>query len=150
MNTIEQITNALNSPDEESRLQGLHDLTSCDVSEALPLIFAAFGDESWRVRKQAIDLFMSMPISRELIGEVIELLHAEENAGLRNAAVEILTRMGRHSVPMLLDQVNCPDHDVRKFIVDILAGELACERLHGADPGRDRRPRSCADIDPWT
>lgn len=124
MNTIEQITNALNSPDEETRLQALHDLTACDVSQALPLIFTAFGDESWRVRKQAIDLFMSMPISRELIGEVIELLHAEENAGLRNAAVEILTRMGRHSVPMLLDQAGCPDHDVRKFIIDIL-GDIA-------------------------
>ena len=115
-----QITEALNSPDEEVRLQGLRDLASCDSSEGLDLIFKAFGDESWRVRKESIELYLKLPISRELIGEVIELLHADENAGLRNAAVEILTRMGRDSVPMLLGQARCPDHDVRKFIIDIL------------------------------
>ncbi len=116
----DQITEALNSPDEEVRLQGLRDLASCEPNEGLDLIFMAFGDESWRVRKESIELYLKLPISRELIGEIIELLHAEENAGLRNAAVEILTRMGRDSVPMLLGQARCPDHEVRKFIIDIL------------------------------
>ncbi len=120
----EQITEALNSPDEETRLQGLRDLSGCDPNEGLDLIFKAFGDESWRVRKESIELYLKLPISRELIGEIIELLHAEENAGLRNAAVEILTRMGRDAVPMLLGQARCPDHDVRKFIIDIL-GDIA-------------------------
>ena len=124
METNDQIANALNSPDEEVRLQGSRDLAASDALDALDLVFKAFGDESWRVRKESISLFLSMPISRELIGEIIELLHAEENAGLRNAAVEILTRMGREAVPMLLDQAGCPDHDVRKFIIDIL-GDIA-------------------------
>jgi HEAT repeat protein len=121
---IDQITEALNSPDEEVRLQGLRDLASCDAKEGLDLIFKAFGDESWRVRKESIELYLTLPISRELICEIIELLHAEENAGLRNAAIEILTRMGRVSVPMLLGQARCPDQDVRKFIIDIL-GDIA-------------------------
>jgi HEAT repeat protein len=117
---INLITEALSSPDEEIRLQGLRDLASCDSTEGLDLIFQAFGDESWRVRKESIELYLKRPVSRELIGEIIELLHAEENAGLRNAAVEILTRMGRDSVPLLLSQARCPDPDVRKFIIDIL------------------------------
>ena len=121
---MEQISNALNSPDEEARLQGLRDLAAREQDEGLDLIFKAFGDESWRVRKQAIDLFLSMPVSREMVNEVIELLHAEENAGLRNAAVEILTRMGRCTVPMLIEHARCPDHDVRKFIIDVL-GDIA-------------------------
>ncbi len=124
MEEIDRISNALNSPDEEARLQGLRDLADGDPLAGLDLIFAAFGDTSWRVRKQSIDLFLSMPISRELVGEIIELLHAEENAGLRNAAVETLSRIGRDAVPMLLDQADCPDHDVRKFIIDIL-GDIA-------------------------
>lgn len=121
---IDQITEALKSPDEEIRLQGLRDLACCDGDEGLDLIFKAFGDDSWRVRKESIELYLKRPVSRELIGEIIELLHAEENAGLRNAAVEILTRMGRDSVPMLLGQARCPDPDVRKFIIDIL-GDIA-------------------------
>ncbi|RLB68026.1 MAG: hypothetical protein DRH08_02130 [Deltaproteobacteria bacterium] len=124
MEKMDQITNALNSPDEEVRLQGLRDLAAAEAIDGLDLIFKAFGDTSWRVRKESIDLFLGMPISRELTGEIVELLHAEENAGLRNAAVEILARMGQASVPMLLDHAGCPDHDVRKFIIDIL-GDIA-------------------------
>lgn len=124
METIDQIGDALSSPDEEIRLQGLRALAAGDPIAGLDLIFKAFGDASWRVRKESIDLYLSLPLSRDLIGEIIELLHAEENAGLRNAAVEILTRMGRDSVPMLLEQSACPDHDVRKFIIDIL-GDIA-------------------------
>lgn len=123
LETKDQIAQALNSPDEEARLQGLR-LLAADPLPGLDLIFKAFGDASWRVRKDAVDLFLGLPLSRELVGEIVELLHAEENAGLRNAAVDILTRMGRDAVPMLLDQVTCPDHDVRKFIVDIL-GDIA-------------------------
>ncbi len=123
MDTYEQADLALYSDDEETRLQGLEALASYEPAQALAAIFQAFGDASWRVRKKAIEAFLRLPIRHELVGEIIELLHAEENAGLRNAAVEILVRMGRDSLPMLLDQINCPDHDVRKFIVDIL-GEI--------------------------
>ncbi|MCF6239325.1 MAG: HEAT repeat domain-containing protein, partial [Candidatus Marinimicrobia bacterium] len=104
MEKIDQISDALNSHDEEVRLQGLRDLAAAESIDGLDLIFAAFGDVSWRVRKESIALFLTLPVSRELIGEIIELLHAEENAGLRNAAVEILSRMGQDAVPMLMDQ----------------------------------------------
>jgi len=124
VDTNRRIAQALASNDEEVRLQGLKELATGSVEDSLDLVFQAFGDSSWRVRKEAIDLFLRLPLSRELVGEIVELLHAEENAGLRNAAVEILTRMGRDAVPMLLDQIRCPDHDVRKFIVDIL-GDIA-------------------------
>ena len=124
METFDHIAKALNSPDEEVRLQGLRDLAAGDALAGLDLIFEAFGDSSWRVRKESIDLFLSLPVSRDLIGEIIELLHAEENAGLRNAAVETLTRLGKDAVPLLIDQARCPDHDVRKFIIDIL-GDIA-------------------------
>lgn len=124
METMDLIAKALNSPDEEIRLQGLRDLAAGDPVAGLDLIFKAFGDSSWRVRKESIDLFLRLPVSRELVGEVIELLHAEENAGLRNAAVETLTRFGRDAVPLLLEHAGCADHDVRKFVVDIL-GDIA-------------------------
>lgn len=115
------------SADEDVRLEGIRSLGSEDAEDLLDLVFQGFGDVSWRVRKEATDLFLRLPVKQELVGEIIELLHAEENAGLRNAAVDILVRMGRDAVPMLLDQARCPDHDVRKFIVDIL-GEIADPR----------------------
>lgn len=124
MSDLDKIARTLESADEESRLHVIRKLADLPPEESLGLVFKGFGDESWRIRKEAIDLFLAMPVSRDLIGEIIELLHAEENAGLRNAAVEILTRMGLDAVPMLLDQARCPDPDVRKFIIDVL-GDIA-------------------------
>lgn len=123
----EKISALMAFADEEVRLQGIRLLAQADVGNLLDLLFQGFGDASWRVRKEAADLFLRLPSRLELIGEIIQLLHAEENAGLRNAAVDILVRMGRDAIPMLLEQARCPDHDVRKFIVDIL-GEIADER----------------------
>lgn len=124
---MERIVRQLASADEEIRLEGLRGLAQGAAEGALDLVFRAFGDPSWRVRKEAADLFLQLPVSRELAGEIIELLHAEENAGLRNTAVDLLVRMGRDAVPLLLDQITCADHDVRKFIIDIL-GEIADPR----------------------
>lgn len=116
----------LDAPEEEVRLQGLRELAKGEVENRLQAVFHAMGDESWRVRKEAIALFLSLPTAGRLAGQVVELLHAEENAGLRNAAFEILVRLGRQSLPFLLEELNCGDHDVRKFVLDIL-GEIADE-----------------------
>jgi HEAT repeat protein len=113
----------LNSSDEEVRLQGLKGLADLGMNDSLPQLYAALGDESWRVRKEAVEIFLSLPAAGHLTGEVTELLHAQDNAGLRNAAVEILTRLGREAVPNLLEELTCSDHDVRKFALDIL-GEV--------------------------
>jgi len=126
-NSRDRIAALMASADEDVRLEGIRALSLEDAGNLLDLVFQGFGDVSWRVRKEATDLFLRLPVSLELVGEIIELLHAEENAGLRNAAVDILVRMGRDAVPMLLDQARCSDHDVRKFIVDIL-GEIADPR----------------------
>ncbi len=116
----------LQSPNEEERLQGLRLLARSGLQDSLDQVLHAFGDESWRVRKEASDLFLSLPRAGELAGQVVELLHSHDNAGLRNAAVDILTRLGRHSIPYLLEEVACSDHDVRKFVLDIL-GEIGDE-----------------------
>ncbi|MDT8441115.1 MAG: HEAT repeat domain-containing protein [Desulfuromonadales bacterium] len=122
----QELTRALNAPDEEMRLQALHQLVDAEPQLIAELCFKAFGDESWRVRKEAIALFLRQPASRDKAGEVAGLLYAEENAGLRNAAVEILTRLGRVALPVLFEQAASPDHDVRKFVVDIL-GDIGDE-----------------------
>ncbi|TLM62073.1 MAG: hypothetical protein FDZ69_13240 [Deltaproteobacteria bacterium] len=123
----EKIAALMASADEDVRLEGIRSLEPATAEQLLDLVFQGFGDGSWRVRKEAADLFLRLPVRFELVGEIVELLHAEENAGLRNAAVDILVRMGRDALPMLIGQARCPDHDVRKFIVDIL-GEIADPR----------------------
>jgi HEAT repeat protein len=115
----------LESRDEEVRLQGLKSLAPAleEDSSLLPLILEALGDDSWRVRKEAVEIFLSLSEAGNLARAIIELLHAQENAGLRNAAVEVLVRIGRQAIPYLIEELPSKDQDVRKFVLDIL-GEI--------------------------
>lgn len=123
----EKLENMLKSGEEEERLAALRLLDRNNLISTLPLVYTAFGDGSWRVRKEATEIFLSWPGAGENIPDIIQFLYSEENAGLRNTAVEILTRLGKLAVPKLLDEVHCEDHDVRKFALDIL-GEIPDER----------------------
>lgn len=137
----------LKSPQEEDRLQGLRDLREVTASSLISSVLEAMGDESWRVRKEAVELFLSQPRSVELAGEVVELLHSEDNAGLRNAAVETLIGLGAAVVPVLLEELNSNDHDVRKFVLDILGDigdEGTIEAMIGALDDPDTNVRASA------
>jgi HEAT repeat protein len=87
----------------------------------MPLLFTAMGDESWRVRKDAVTaLLAAQPLGGEAVEGVINLLRSADNAGLRASAVELLERLGTRAVDPLCRHLNDPDHDLRKFVIDIL------------------------------
>jgi HEAT repeat protein len=96
---------------------------------AMPLLFLAMGDGSWRVRKDAVAVLLSaQPLARQAIEGVIELLRSSDNAGLRSSAVELLERLGAHAVEPLCGHLSDQDHDLRKFVIDILGtiGNSSC------------------------
>ena len=87
------------------------------------LLFLAMGDQSWRVRKEAVAvLAQARPLGAEAVEALIELLRASDNAGLRNSAVESLERLGTGAVEQLCAHLGDPDQDLRKFVIDILGG----------------------------
>ena len=110
----------LTSAVEEERLQALRTMVSQGEDIPSPVLYRALGDESWRVRKEATEIFLNLSSAGSRAGEVVNLLHSQDNAGLRNAAVEILVRLGRQAVPCLLAELSCSEVDVRKFVLDIL------------------------------
>ncbi len=128
MEERDRITELLQSPEDEKRLQGLKVLPRDDAEFSLACIYRSLGDSSWRVRKEAADCFLLLPDASKRVPEVIALLHSEENAGQRNSAVEILVRIGPSAIPHLLPQLTCNDQDVRKFVLDILGeiGDFSC------------------------
>ena len=92
----------------------------------MELLFTAMGDDSWRVRKEAVTVVVrAQPLGVEVLEALIELLRASDNAGLRNSAVESLERIGEAAVDPLCAHLNDPDHDLRKFVIDIL-GNIGC------------------------
>lgn len=147
VNIAELLGEKFESGDEEARIQAVRDLAGLGMHLPMALLYRAMGDVSWRVRKEALEIFLSLPRAGELAGDIIELLHAQDNAGLRNAGVDILVRLGARALPVLHEELACSDSDVRKFVLDIL-GEIgdpaSLEVMIGALTDGDRNVRAAA------
>ena len=121
MTDLDEISARLGSPDEEARRLAVVALRAHPFPVAMRLLFSAMGDQSWRVRKEAVTVVLqARPLDNTAIESLIELLRASDNAGLRNSAVESLERIGAAAVEPLCGHLNDPDQDLRKFVIDIL------------------------------
>ncbi|MDP3937314.1 MAG: HEAT repeat domain-containing protein [Deltaproteobacteria bacterium] len=147
MTIFEKVEEALNCGDEEARREAVESLFQASGPDVLRLLIRATGDESWRVRKTSVEALLTYTEPAEAIDALIHGLHAEDNAGLRNACVETLIRMGEMAVLALLPHVSSPDEDVRKFVIDILGGigdERAVPALVGAMGDSNENVRATA------
>lgn len=115
-----QINSALQSADEEVRRAALNSLRHSADPEVNTFIFTAMGDESWRVRKEAVECYVSTNPDLSSVGQLLDLIRNEENAGLRNSAAEAVVRLGSFSAPLLNGMILDSDADVRKFVIDIM------------------------------
>ncbi|HET6419571.1 MAG TPA: HEAT repeat domain-containing protein [Geobacteraceae bacterium] len=120
MDKLQELRNCLSSPDEEKRRLAVIGLAGYPFAEIKEYLIRALGDESWRIRKEAVELFSGLSFSRGMVEDLVALLRSSENAGLRNSAVEVLVRLGAEAVPVLSSFATDPDHDVRKFVIDIM------------------------------
>ena len=113
----------LSSADEEKRRLAVVGLGEYPYDQIKDGLFQAMGDVSWRVRKEAVEILVAAAKGAEsssLVEELVRMLRSQENAGLRNSAVESLEKLGRQAVEVLCRHVGDDDHDVRKFIIDIM------------------------------
>ncbi len=108
--------------DEEQRRQAVLALVQLPWAEKRAALLRALGDESWRVRKEAVEALLAVQMGVETVETLIELLDTQGNAGLRNAAVELLQGLGARSLTTLCRHLSDSRPGVRKFIVDILGG----------------------------
>jgi HEAT repeat protein len=107
--------------DEEVRRRSVHAQLGVPLDQCRDLLWSALGDASWRVRKEAVDVLVAARPGRDEINSLITLLRDQENAGLRNATAELLIRLGKRSVPVLMAYLHDLDLDLRKQVVDALA-----------------------------
>lgn len=117
---LQDIRFALQSPDEEIRRSALCLVCDIPFSEAQSILFSAMSDKSWRVRKEAVERYVSSHPDLDSIEHLLHLLRNEENAGLRNSAAEAVIRLGTAAASPLLNMVKDGDADVRKFVIDVM------------------------------
>lgn len=128
----ESILRDVVDPDDEVRRLAVERMAILPVEEVLPHYVDRLGDNSWRVRKAAIERLAATGHPSLTTAFLVRALADGENPGRRNAALEALVRCGTSAVPALLEAAGAQDVDVRKQIVDALAGigdRSACPRL---------------------
>ncbi|HEY5522067.1 MAG TPA: HEAT repeat domain-containing protein [Desulfuromonadaceae bacterium] len=120
MPDLQDIRYALQSADEEIRRSALHSLRDILCPDAQALFFTSMGDESWRVRKEAVECYVCSRPDLSSVEQLLNLLRNEDNAGLRNSAAEAAIRLGSATVSPLMKMVQDQDADVRKIVIDVM------------------------------
>ncbi|MDJ0853021.1 MAG: HEAT repeat domain-containing protein [Myxococcota bacterium] len=135
------IVRDLGSPDEDVRRLAVERAEVLPADTALPLLVERLGDTSWRVRKAAVGRLVACPETGRVTDLLVGALADGENPGRRNGAVEALVLCGARAVPALVAASGSADSDVRKLVVDALAGigdtfpaQALIDLLEDADP----------------
>ncbi|MBI5042739.1 MAG: HEAT repeat domain-containing protein [Nitrospirae bacterium] len=128
---VNKYINDLLSNETESRRTAVERLGEIHTEECIEPLLTALGDKDWRVRKTVVSALLNFEPNDKIFIGLISSLRSGDNAGLRNAAVEVLTKLGALSVPFLIDAFKDNDRDVRKFIADIL-GDINDKRAANA------------------
>lgn len=122
---LQQVRAKLTSSEEEIRRSAVQSLRAVTLDDSCPLLLQAMGDESWRVRKEAVDVFVAARPQESHINALMELFRNEDNAGQRNSAAEAVTRLGNSTLSPLIQRLHDHDPDVRKFVIDVM-GSIHC------------------------
>ncbi len=120
VNSMQDIQDSFQSADEETRRRVIQNLRGMALRDVCTLLFLAMGDESWRVRKEAVEVFVSSDPEASAIDNLLELLRIEDNAGMRNSAAEAVSRLGNRVAAHLVRLMRDADADVRKFVIDAM------------------------------
>lgn len=102
----------------EARCQALERLG--EAPDRVARLVEGLKDESWRVRKLAAERLLELQPDAELVTRLVELLGLKDEAGSRNAAAAVLSRLGPAALEPVLAQVEHPDEGRRKLAADIL------------------------------
>lgn len=91
-------------------------------TDGLTTALAMFYEQGWRGKEKVISLFQSRP--DELVYPVLKSgIRDDDNAGLRNAAMEIYVGLGLRSLPRLLALLKDSNEEVRCFSA-VMLGNL--------------------------
>jgi len=143
----QSVVRDLESSDDDVRRLAVERVGLLPLDEALPLLVERLGDASWRVRKVTVERLVACPDTERVVGALVAALGDGENPGRRNAAVEALVHCGSRVVPGLLAATESHDIDVRKLVVDALAGiadARSTDTLVGLLGDRDPNVRAAA------
>jgi len=128
MATIEDVTaqrererelmDSLASTHEETRLRAAEQLARAE--ETAPALTHALGDESWRVRRVAVE-GLARSGSAEAVAALIRALRDEHHdLGVLNSALQVLAMSGVDTLTPLVEFLRDPQNDLRIYAAQAL------------------------------
>ena len=139
--SVANIQEALGSADVEVRRDAVLAAGAMRDAALAPALLQALGDVDWRVREEAIRVVCDMAIEFDLLKRLIEGLCQGANVGLRNAARDVLRRLGGGAARSLVAALTEVEPNERKFIVEALACggtdeaiDTLIDSVRGSDP----------------
>ncbi len=120
MEDTNSLISQYNSDNAEVRRVVVEKIALLNNATAFDFLFTSIGDLDWRVRKTAVDSLLRYKQYDGFFERVYVALESDENAGLRNAAVEIITKLGNTAVNNITDFLSRANYEVKKFLLDAL------------------------------
>lgn len=121
---IGELLEKLQSPDFYIREEAVNELGSCQKDEAIAGLVLALEDIDLGIRELAAEYLAK--VKGDIAPQLLINFLGSEDIGSRNLASEILVKIGDSAVNALISELDNDDHDVRKFVVDIL-GLIKCK-----------------------
>jgi HEAT repeat protein len=124
MSSLEEYIEKLGHPDETERIYAAEDIGYLNVADGVPALLARLGKESSRAVCDVIFQALIRIDSDSAIEGSIGLLRSDDPQ-IRNQAVDVLRQKGKRSIPFLTLAMRDGDKNLRKLVLDILAGGQA-------------------------
>jgi HEAT repeat protein len=128
---IQAALDSLREGEESARKDVVERMGRSLRAEAIPVLLTALADDSWPVRHAAAERLFDYP-TEPLLGALEAALRNDEDAGIRNSAMEIYVKLGERAVHALLRLLSDADEEIRNFAAVMLGtvgGEDAIPRL---------------------
>src|ERR1044071_2577890 len=103
------------SPDEAVRLRATQALAEEEERAAANKLMGVLGDESWRVRRVAVEGLSQQVGAAEVAGLLRALRDEHHKPGVLNSALQVLALSGVDAIAPLAEFLHDPDTDLRIY-----------------------------------
>lgn len=117
-----ELSEALKSPDETIRLRAAEELAASDSEPAQRLV-EAISDESWRVRKIAVDGLAHHSSKDTVASLLLSIRDQHKNPSVLNSALQVLAMTNLDIIPPLTEFLKDNDPDLRTYSAMVLGDQ---------------------------
>ena len=124
------LSEQLASEDEETRLKAARAIAEEEAVEESKKLVEVIGDESWRVRRAAVDGLARRAADEDVRSLLLAIREEHRDPGVLNSALQVLALSGVDAVAPLTELLSDPDPDIRIYASHALGDQRDPRAVH--------------------